>query len=551
MSSDSKIHKLLDQLRAREEGVWEPTIKALIGMGEEVARAMPAVLLSADAADALIIVSCIGEPAIEALVDCLQAAGDLRLRAIEVLRMVRPLPLSSIQPLIDCLGDKEMNVQAAKALANAASLPPRAAEPLARCLDEPDSGLRYYAVKALARVHPLPLSTVSRLTNCICDPDWSVRMAAIDGLHDSGLAPSSAVQAIVRCLSDSSTDVQSAALRFLEDVDQLPDCAIPALRRVMDTHGVGFVGYCGANEDPLYLKAEAMLKKAVQGISLPPAEHRGHQAPNADAVDCTVFAPPEALAGDRILVQIFAHKPEQVGVVGAAAEEFDESTCRRGVTSLGTSIAYGSQLTFKLDLPCLMVDEVVQHLTWWGSPNSVQFGVSIPAETRPQTVIGTVLASQDTVPIGKIKFKLKVVCGATVPDSTGEPTGDAKRYQKAFISYAATDRPEVLRRVQMLTASGIQYFQDVLDLDPGARWQQELYRHIDESDVLFLFWSTAARESEWVAREWRYGLEKKGEDFIHPVIIEGPPIIPPPPELAHLHFDDRVLYVLRASEDKA
>ncbi len=65
--------------------------------------------------------------------------------------------------------------------------------------------------------------------------------------------------------------------------------------------------------------------------------------------------------------------------------------------------------------------------------------------------------------------------------------------------------------------------------------------------VLFLFWSTAAKESEWVSREWRYGLERKGEDFIHPVILEGPPPPEPPPELAHLHFADRMLYFIKAS----
>ena len=106
----------------------------------------------------------------------------------------------------------------------------------------------------------------------------------------------------------------------------------------------------------------------------------------------------------------------------------------------------------------------------------------------------------------------------------------------AFISYAAQDRSEVLRRVQMLPAVGIRYFQDVLDLDPGDRWAKELFRHIDESDVMFLFWSSAAKESDWVQKEWKYGLEKFGDDFVLPVIIEGPPVPEPPEQLKHLHF---------------
>lgn len=96
----------------------------------------------------------------------------------------------------------------------------------------------------------------------------------------------------------------------------------------------------------------------------------------------------------------------------------------------------------------------------------------------------------------------------------------------------------------MLTAAGIKFFQDVLDLEPGERWEPELYRQIDASDVFFLFWSRAAKESPWVEREWRYGLERKGDGFIRPVVIEGPPPVEPPETLRHLHFNDKVLYFL-------
>jgi hypothetical protein len=85
----------------------------------------------------------------------------------------------------------------------------------------------------------------------------------------------------------------------------------------------------------------------------------------------------------------------------------------------------------------------------------------------------------------------------------------------------------------------------VLDFDPGDRWAQKLFRHIDESDVMFLFWSSAARDSKWVRKEWQYGLKKKGDDYIRPVIIEGPPPPEPPRELKHLHFADRLLYFIK------
>ena len=100
----------------------------------------------------------------------------------------------------------------------------------------------------------------------------------------------------------------------------------------------------------------------------------------------------------------------------------------------------------------------------------------------------------------------------------------------------------------MLRLVGIAFFQDLLSLDPGQRWAQQLYSHIDTSDVFFLFWSTPAKQSKWLTKEWRYGLKRKRLDFIKPVMIEGPPPVPPPKALARLHFNDGLLYVIRAEE---
>jgi uncharacterized protein YegL len=267
-------------------------------------------------------------------------------------------------------------------------------------------------------------------------------------------------------------------------------------------------------------------------------------AESQEAVDCTVFAPPEIELGDSIMVQVFAHLPEHEERARTKAIEFDTDAQRRGTTSLGTVITKGARLTFELLLGGLTVEASTQGLTWRGQPDSVQFAVSAPANTPLRTIIGKLLVSQDSVPIGQISFKLKVVTFAAIAAKTTMPCGVAHRYVKAFISYASSDRAEVLRRVQMLTAAGIEFFQDLINLEPGDRWSNELFHHIEDSDVLFLFWSSAARNSEWVEKEWRYGLQKKGEEFIRPVIIEGPPIVPPPPELAHLHFNDKILYMI-------
>jgi hypothetical protein len=70
-----------------------------------------------------------------------------------------------------------------------------------------------------------------------------------------------------------------------------------------------------------------------------------------------------------------------------------------------------------------------------------------------------------------------------------------------------------------------------------------------ECDLFLLFWSKAAKASEWVIKEARYALQRQHGDpeappAIHPVILEGPPVEPPPPDVAHLHFNDALVYFM-------
>jgi hypothetical protein len=135
-----------------------------------------------------------------------------------------------------------------------------------------------------------------------------------------------------------------------------------------------------------------------------------------------------------------------------------------------------------------------------------------------------------------------------------EPAGEeGKLYGLAFVSYASEDRVEVLKRVQMLRLVRIRYFQDVLSLGPGDRWKKKLYRHIDECDLFLLFWSKAARESDWVVKEARYALDRQERDAhalpeILPVILEGPPVVEPPEALKDIQFSDWLVWVMAGEQ---
>jgi hypothetical protein len=318
-------------------------------------------------------------------------------------------------------------------------------------------------------------------------------------------------------------------------------------------------------------KAKALAPATpVPAVIATQAQPRPAPSADVDAVDCTVFAPPTAAPGDSILVQLFAHIPQQTEDVIQLAHEFDESAKRLGFSSLEVEIPRGSRLQVELTLPGLEIDEPVQYLVWRGRAVSVQFGVKVPHGLAPGVLIGKVAVYLEGVPIGHIRFKIEIITTKPSPPplvgdaptevqpavggvggpSQPQPLGDeARRYRLAFVSYAMKDLNEVMKRVQMLERLHVNFFQDLFDLEPGERWERKLYLHIDECDVFMLFWSTASKQSTWVSKEVQYALARKGGDDtrppeIVPVLIEGPPVPLPNPELAHLHFNDKLLYYM-------
>ena len=141
----------------------------------------------------------------------------------------------------------------------------------------------------------------------------------------------------------------------------------------------------------------------------------------------------------------------------------------------------------------------------------------------------------NSVPVGSLTFALKVT--QEKAEAGIQLRGDrARRYTYAFLSYASADRAEVIKRAQGLKAGGTSFFNDLLSLEPGERWEKRLYKEIDRCDVFYLFWSSQAKASKWVMKEIERALDRRaksenGDPDIIPIIIEGPPP-PAPPNLS-------------------
>jgi hypothetical protein len=329
----------------------------------------------------------------------------------------------------------------------------------------------------------------------------------------------------------------------LPELDRSASVTVTGLVKLLDKYPIETVGDLRVSSEQAGNDYDFMRGASPRATDQP-------LSPRRDRVDCTVFAPSSVSIGDELLVQVLVHRAKDASRrIEEVAQLADGTAQRRGRHNLRAGIRLEDELSFDLTMAPFMVERTRQFIVWDGRTQSAQFRVRVPRTCRRPNVVGAVTIGIGTVPIGEIKFKVQVTgrCGAAVA-RVSEPLGDvARRYRSAFVSYAWADRREVMDRVQMLDLLGISYFQDLLGLRPGERWEKALYRKIDAADLFLLFWSTAARRSRWVRRETRYAIRRKGGDDlsppeIKPVIIEGPPAPKPWPELRRLHFNDKFIY---------
>jgi hypothetical protein len=267
-----------------------------------------------------------------------------------------------------------------------------------------------------------------------------------------------------------------------------------------------------------------------------------------DDVQSTVFAPASARPSTAFLVQVFVHPAADADAARALATEFDVAATRRAYRTLGARLRRGCTIDVQLHMPGLELDDPVGSLVWNGRAEAVQFGVRVPAGADPGTVLGTVALACDSVPLGRITFRLEVAQD-TAP-AAPEPQGEtAHRYQFAFISYSSEDRQQVVERVQALSAVDLDFFQDFWSMRAGTEWVPAIAAALDRCDLFLLFWSGNAKRSVEVRKEVARALARQSSSEhalpdIRPVILEGPPVVEPWEELRHLQFNDPLVYLL-------
>jgi predicted component of type VI protein secretion system len=257
-------------------------------------------------------------------------------------------------------------------------------------------------------------------------------------------------------------------------------------------------------------------------------------------VDFTLTAPAAVAAGVPFELFVWAHElQERSKVLARVREELHVRDLL--VRSKGPfQVASGTVLSVRLAIPGAVIDEAEDMMVWEGESTCVSFVVTLPEASRVTKWAGSALIFANGVRVARVSF---VMSAEGVAEALG------MRYRKAFASYASDDRDAVLGRIQGIhkVVPEMEIFLDVVSLRSGQNWEQELWRVIPASDIFYLFWSTHARKSEWVEKEWRCALRERGIEFIDPIPLESPAESPPPPELSSLHFNDWMLAFRRGN----
>jgi len=283
-------------------------------------------------------------------------------------------------------------------------------------------------------------------------------------------------------------------------------------------------------------EAERVPVSAAYNVQVPRASVGLLAEPEIDLVQFSVFAPAKVAPARSFVLEVWAYNREQrdeVLQLATRARRLIERGSRANVR-----IPARKQLTLVLHLDGFVVKEPQDSFFWCGEFVNASFIVDVPPALAPGDYPGQINILHDGLLLWRIVFEITV--GA---DSGAQMTLRARQqlFRTAFASYASADRAEVLRRVQGLSAAGVDVFLDVIALRAGQQWEEELFENIRQRDIFYLFWSEAARASEWVEREWRYALSEKGLDYIHPIPLVDPRSAPPPRELASRHFNDLLL----------
>ena len=265
--------------------------------------------------------------------------------------------------------------------------------------------------------------------------------------------------------------------------------------------------------------------------------------PRVADVEFSALFPKHFLKGEYSVLEIYIYEQTQRHIIEQALASGGDAVKEKRGSAFRISEENVVRVRLESADPEVQILGSDESQIWYGNYLVFDFSVYL-SETYPKRQLmftATVLINE--VPATRLRFTAE--CNTLREQKLEVSREDIL---SAFISYASQDRARVAAIIQGMRKArpDMDVFFDVDSLRSGENWRRALRAEIERRDILFLCWSLAAKESEWVDREWRYALENKGLDCIEPIPIDPPNVCPPPKELASKHFNDRgLLYIDR------
>lgn len=279
---------------------------------------------------------------------------------------------------------------------------------------------------------------------------------------------------------------------------------------------------------------ETLVRSEAEGTSPGASISNRNATIELTKVQFSVIVPRQAQINDYLMFSIYMYEEAFRSVIEEALNE--EANAKEHKSGF-FNVEDRTIVKIILNSPDLD-DPETETSPWNGKYLRFDFAPAIPDNFSKKQILFIASVYFNDVLTTKLKFVVTV-------DGVREtkPQISRKNILSAFISYASQDRSRVATIIQGMkkVRPDLDIFFDVENLRSGEKWADVLRKEIDDRDILYLFWSHFARESEWVDMEWRYALERKGIDYIEPVPIEPPDNCPPPKELSAKHFNDREL----------
>ncbi len=262
-----------------------------------------------------------------------------------------------------------------------------------------------------------------------------------------------------------------------------------------------------------------------------------------DSVQFSAVFQEKAEKGRYLPVNIIMYEDAYRSVVDFAKESIKLGS--KEVHGGYHDIERNSSIKVVLSSPDVSIGEQAEERVWNGKYLNFEFAVMFPDDYNKKQALLKAAVYVNGVILTRLNLIVDYEEGCK-PD-VSITRSDVK---SVFVSYASQDRDRVAARIQGMkkVREDLDIFFDIENLKSGQIWEEKLKSEIENRDMLYLCWSKHARESEWVDKEWRYALEKKGEDCIDPIPIDAPEECPPPAELNKKHFNDKMLYIIKAIE---